>query len=94
MYSVAFDEFRRALATESKDRAEILAAMWDHCFTLVQVCHSAALPILLTELSCLADVHMYHLMIPRSSSVSTLCIGGQHLRKSSSRRSLALLQAA
>ena len=37
VYSVAFDEFRRALATESKDRAEVLAAMWDHCFTLVQV---------------------------------------------------------
>lgn len=37
IYSMAFDEFRRALATESKDRAETLAAMWDHCFTLVQV---------------------------------------------------------
>lgn len=38
VYSIAFDEFRRALATESRDRAEILAAMWDHCFALVQVC--------------------------------------------------------
>ena len=37
VYSIAFDEFRRALATESRDRAELLAAMWDHCFALVQV---------------------------------------------------------
>lgn len=36
VYSIAFDEFRRALAIESKDRAELLAAMWDHCFALVQ----------------------------------------------------------
>eukprot|EP00892_Ulva_mutabilis_P008523 jgi/Ulvmu1/6042/UM027_0019.1 len=36
VYSAAFDEFRRALATESRDRAELLAAMWDHCFALVQ----------------------------------------------------------
>lgn len=40
VYSIAFDEFRRALATESRDRAELLAAMWDHCFALVQVCHT------------------------------------------------------
>ena len=39
VYSIAFDEFRRALATESRDRAELLAAMWDHCFALVQVLH-------------------------------------------------------
>jgi hypothetical protein len=37
VYNIAFEEFRRALATESRDRAELLAAMWDHCFALVQV---------------------------------------------------------
>lgn len=37
MYSAAFDEFRRAIAIESRDRAEVLAALWDHFFALVQV---------------------------------------------------------
>ena len=33
----AFDEFRRALAVESRDRAEVLAQLWHHFFGLLQL---------------------------------------------------------
>jgi hypothetical protein len=37
VYGAAFDEFRRALAVESRDRAELLDTMWSHFFSLVQL---------------------------------------------------------
>ena len=37
VYGIAFDELRRQIATESKDRAELLAATWDHFFSLVEL---------------------------------------------------------
>jgi hypothetical protein len=37
VYGAAFDELRGALAIESRDRAELLHALWSHFFSLVQL---------------------------------------------------------
>lgn len=37
VYGVAFEELQRQVATESRDRAELLSAMWGHCFSLVEL---------------------------------------------------------
>ncbi|KAK9811708.1 hypothetical protein WJX72_008766 [[Myrmecia] bisecta] len=37
LYGVAFEELRRHIAVECRDRAELLSCMWDHCFSLVEL---------------------------------------------------------
>lgn len=37
VYGVAFEELQRQVATESKDRGDLLSAMWEHCFNLVEL---------------------------------------------------------
>ena len=37
MYGVAFEELQRQVATESKDRADLLSTMWEHVFNLVEL---------------------------------------------------------
>jgi hypothetical protein len=48
VYAAAFEEFQRAVAVESRDRAELLAAMWHHCFALVEIRAAAAAEAQLT----------------------------------------------
>jgi hypothetical protein len=37
VYGAAFDELRGALAVESRDRAELLHALWSHFFSLLEL---------------------------------------------------------
>ena len=37
VYGVAFEELQRQVSLESKDRGDLLGAMWEHCFNLVEL---------------------------------------------------------
>ena len=37
VYGVAYEELQRQVSLESKDRGDLLGAMWEHCFNLVEL---------------------------------------------------------
>ena len=42
LYGVAFEELRRAIACDCKERAELLGFMWNHGFRLLEMRQSLA----------------------------------------------------
>ena len=37
LYGIAFGELQRHVATECRERGELLGCMWDHCCSLVEL---------------------------------------------------------
>jgi rubrerythrin len=48
VYAAAFEEFQHAMAVESRDRAELLAAMWHQFFSLLEIRAAATMELQLT----------------------------------------------
>lgn len=62
LYGVAFEELRRAIACDCKERAELLGFMWSHGFRLLEMRQSLAHHISMSEAhSAVADARRQQL---------------------------------